>query len=305
MAAHDTETFGALLRRYRGATPGSARRRWPSGRGDRAGQSVPGARAACPPDTLARLAAALALTPAQHGALVRAAARAGTGDSRTPDVERDARRARVHCHPGRRWSGGSRNWRHLRGGLAASLGGQGGLVLSAERRASARPRWRRRCLRGGNRGRWSLVGRCYDLTETPPYGLWTEARSQFPPRPISALPLRPAHRRAKPRQFFAEVRAFFAAAAAQQPLVLLLEDLQWADPAQLDLLRFLARSLATLPLLLVVNYRPDDLDHRHPFAQLIPLLVREARAERLRPRAALRAALHTLVRSALSPRRSG
>ena len=60
------------------------------------------------------------------------------------------------------------------------------------------------------------------------------------------------------------MRAFFADAAMRQPLLLLLDDLQWADPASLDLLRFLARSLATLPLLLVVNYRPDDLDASPP-----------------------------------------
>jgi DNA-binding CsgD family transcriptional regulator len=141
-------------------------------------------------------------------------------------------------------------------------------------------------------------GRCYDLTETPPYGPWTEARSQLPPSPD--LPPFPDafHTAARsPQQFFAEVRAFFAAAAARQPLLLLLDDMQWADPASLDLLRFLARSLATLPLLLVVNYRPNDLDAHHPFSQLLPLLVREAHAERIDLAPLTAEALRTLMRA--------
>ncbi|MDQ6604275.1 MAG: AAA family ATPase, partial [Chloroflexota bacterium] len=147
-----------------------------------------------------------------------------------------------------------------------------------------------------------LVGRCYDLSETPPFGPWTEARCQFPPSsegPPGSIPPRPAALQTaaqSPGQFFAEVRAFFVAAAAEQPLVLLLDDMQWADPASLDLLRFLARSLAALPLLLVVNYRPDDLDDHHPFSQLIPLLVRESRAERLDLAPLSAVALHTLIR---------
>ena len=47
--------------------------------------------------------------------------------------------------------------------------------------------------------------------------------------------------------------------AARRPLVLLLDDLQWADPATLDLLLYLAHSLAEhpAPLLLLLNLRPD------------------------------------------------
>jgi hypothetical protein len=59
-----------------------------------------------------------------------------------------------------------------------------------------------------------LVGRCYDLSETPPYGPWTEARSQFPPAPdLPPLPSALHTAARSPRQFFAGIRAFFAAAA--------------------------------------------------------------------------------------------
>jgi DNA-binding CsgD family transcriptional regulator len=176
----------------------------------------------------------------------------------------------------------------LRDRLAAACAGSGGLILiGGEAGVGKTALAEALCAEARQHGALVLVGHCYDLSETPPYGPWTEARSQFPPvpgsPPGSVPPLPDAfHTDARsPQQFVAEVCTFFAAAAARQPLLLLLDDMQWADPASLDLLRFLARSLATLPLLLVVNYRPDDLDAHHPFSQLLPLLVREAHAERI------------------------
>jgi DNA-binding CsgD family transcriptional regulator len=46
--------------------------------------------------------------------------------------------------------------------------------------------------------------------------------------------------------------------------VWLIEDVHWADGATLDLLRFVARRIATLPVLLVVSYRDDELGGQHP-----------------------------------------
>jgi predicted ATPase len=66
-----------------------------------------------------------------------------------------------------------------------------------------------------------------------------------------------------------------AALAQQHPLVLLLEDLHWADGASLDLVRYLSRQAAALPLLLLVTYRGDELTRRHPLYALLPLLVRD------------------------------
>ena len=77
------------------------------------------------------------------------------------------------------------------------------------------------------------------------------------------------------------VRDYLAALAARQPLVLLLDDLHWADPASLDLLRAVGRQLAGLPLLLLATYRDDEPTGGQPLAGVLPALVREARAERL------------------------
>jgi DNA-binding CsgD family transcriptional regulator len=46
------------------------------------------------------------------------------------------------------------------------------------------------------------------------------------------------------------------------PTVLVLEDLQWADEATLDVLRLLARKVESAPALVVGTYRDDDLDLR-------------------------------------------
>lgn len=80
---------------------------------------------------------------------------------------------------------------------------------------------------------------------------------------------------------FEEIRDYLSAVAIRRPLVLILEDLHWADPASLELLRFLARQLATLPLLVIATYRDDELTRHHALYQLLPRLTREAGALRL------------------------
>jgi predicted ATPase len=94
---------------------------------------------------------------------------------------------------------------------------------------------------------------------------------------------------------FKEIRDYLGAVAARQPLVIILEDLHWADPISLELLRFLARQVAALPVLLVATYRDDALTRRHPLYQLLPLLVREAGAQRLDLRPLDEAALRALT----------
>jgi DNA-binding CsgD family transcriptional regulator len=49
----------------------------------------------------------------------------------------------------------------------------------------------------------------------------------------------------------------------RKPAVVVLEDLHWADEATLDLLRLLARRVATVPALVVVTYRDSELERDH------------------------------------------
>ena len=50
----------------------------------------------------------------------------------------------------------------------------------------------------------------------------------------------------------------------EQPLLLIVEDLHWADASTRAFLRFLAAALGHEPLLVVATYRPDELHRRHP-----------------------------------------
>jgi adenylate cyclase len=58
------------------------------------------------------------------------------------------------------------------------------------------------------------------------------------------------------RQIFLAMRRLFERRLARGPLLLLVEDLHWADAASIELLRFLADRLADRPLLLVLTSRP-------------------------------------------------
>ena len=77
------------------------------------------------------------------------------------------------------------------------------------------------------------------------------------------------HRRQRPdprlrRQVAQDVARVAAAALpvtcgpSNEPLVLLLEDCHWMDPLSVDLLEVLARAVATLPVLVLLTYRPGS-----------------------------------------------
>jgi tetratricopeptide (TPR) repeat protein len=55
-------------------------------------------------------------------------------------------------------------------------------------------------------------------------------------------------------------RRFFESLAAVNPVVVLIEDVHWADASSLDLLATLAGGAGTVPLLFVVTRRPDGAD---------------------------------------------
>lgn len=164
-------------------------------------------------------------------------------------------------------------------GNAVLIGGEAGIGKTTLVDACARV--------AAERGALVLSGHCYDLTVTPPYGPWFELAGRY--TPAGDLPALPDVRTRRTDvdepgsqdEFFEHMRAFAAELAAHQPLVLVLEDLHWSDPASLELLRYLARTIAELRLLLIVTYRIDELTRRHPLFQLLPLLVREAQAERI------------------------
>ena len=65
------------------------------------------------------------------------------------------------------------------------------------------------------------------------------------------------------------VAAALLARLARGPTVLVVEDVHWADEATLDVIGLIARRVATVPLLMVLSYRDEGLDRRHPMRILL------------------------------------
>ncbi|MGC4894641.1 ATP-binding protein [Micromonospora sp. DT31] len=73
------------------------------------------------------------------------------------------------------------------------------------------------------------------------------------------------------------VTAALAAAAQHRPVVLVLDDLHWADPASLRLLRFVTQHTCFEPLLLIGTYRDAEVEPgEHPLRPLLLPLTAKA-----------------------------
>jgi len=68
---------------------------------------------------------------------------------------------------------------------------------------------------------------------------------------------------------------FLKNASQTQPLVLVLDDLQWADQPSLLLLQFLVRQLSGSRLLVVGCHRDVELSRQHPLSETLAQLSRE------------------------------
>ncbi|HEV3001338.1 MAG TPA: AAA family ATPase, partial [Solirubrobacteraceae bacterium] len=66
-----------------------------------------------------------------------------------------------------------------------------------------------------------------------------------------------------------------------QPVVLVVEDVHWADRSTRDFLVFLARALWRERVLVVCTYRTDELHRRHPLRPVLTELERGERARRI------------------------
>nr|WP_190173283.1 helix-turn-helix transcriptional regulator [Streptomyces mirabilis] len=107
-------------------------------------------------------------------------------------------------------------------------------------------------------------------------------------------------------RLFEGVAGLLADAAAITPLLLVLEDLHWADQSSRDLLRFLlSRGVLQNPtpgspthhLALFASYRSDDLHRRHPLRPLLAELARLPSVDRLELRPMADAEVARLVRA--------
>lgn len=67
----------------------------------------------------------------------------------------------------------------------------------------------------------------------------------------------------------------------RQPLMLVFEDLHWADASTRDLVAFLGRNLRDAAVVLLLTYRADELHRRHPLRPLVADLERNPQVERI------------------------
>jgi class 3 adenylate cyclase len=70
-------------------------------------------------------------------------------------------------------------------------------------------------------------------------------------------------------RLFEAVVSLLAVPARERTLLLVVEDVHWADASTRELLDYLARRLVDLPSLILVTYRSDEINRRHP---LLPVL---------------------------------
>ena len=96
-------------------------------------------------------------------------------------------------------------------------------------------------------------------------------------------------------RLFESVTGFLLNASRQQPVVVVLDDLHWADRQTLLLLQHLVRRFAASRLLVIGTYRDVELDRRHPLADTLA----ELRRERLYQRVLLRGLTVEEVRALL------
>jgi tetratricopeptide (TPR) repeat protein len=176
----------------------------------------------------------------------------------------------------------------LRDQLTTMLGGQGSLVLiGGEAGIGKTTLVEDLTIEAEEQGCLVLWGHAYDLSVTPPYGPWLEIVRGYPREetlpPLPSFIGSPEAMAAlgSSERLIAEVVGFFVAVARQRPLILVLDDLHWFDPASLELVRALARTLTSQRLVVLGTFRSDELHRHHPLYDLLPLFVRESQALRL------------------------
>jgi class 3 adenylate cyclase len=196
--------------------------------------------------------------------------------------------------------------------VAAAAEGRGGMVLIAGEAGLGKSRLTREAVAGASRlGMMVLTGHCLDMVSPPPYQphidqieqatretteerlraalgenapevakLMPSLRQRFddiPPPPDLA----PEQER---RYMLHGVGEFIERAARNRPLVLVFEDLHWADESTLFLLRHLGPRLPEVPLLVIGTYRADELDADRPLTSAIGPLKRDVGATEIRLR---------------------
>jgi DNA-binding CsgD family transcriptional regulator len=135
-----------------------------------------------------------------------------------------------------------------------------------------------------------LCGQCAEIGDSVPYLPFADAFRGAPPEIAAAARARPVLARLLPdatdtgqeadwsglarQQMFGAVLGLLAELAQASPVLLVIEDLHWADATTRHLLTFLTRMLHRERVAIIGTYRTDDLHRRHPLRPVIAELLR-------------------------------
>jgi DNA-binding CsgD family transcriptional regulator len=135
-----------------------------------------------------------------------------------------------------------------------------------------------------------LCGQCAEIGDSVPYLPFADAFRTVPPPIEKAIKARPVLSRLLPdgggqaqetdwaglarEQMFGAVLSLLSELAAASPVLLVIEDLHWADASTRHLVTFLARMLHRERVAIIETYRTDDLHRRHPLRGVIAELLR-------------------------------
>jgi DNA-binding CsgD family transcriptional regulator len=108
-------------------------------------------------------------------------------------------------------------------------------------------------------------------------GLVPDLRTDLQP---GARPVDLADQARRQARLFDAVLDVLGRLSAASPVVLVLEDIHWADGSTRDLVRFLLRNIRDERLLIVATLRSDELHRRHPLMRLLSELERLPGVER-------------------------
>ena len=196
----------------------------------------------------------------------------------------------------------------LRRLLEQAIGGHGALVMIGGEPGVGKTRLCQELMaEARQRGMTAMIGHCYEVEGAPPYIPFVEileaAARMFPldalrnalgdhaPEVARLMPelrhvfpdireppqLPPEQER---RYLFNGMREFIARSGRAQPLLLILDDLHWADDATMLLVQHVAQELHEMPVLVLATYRDVELNVARPLANALEQLVRQRLAQR-------------------------
>ena len=145
--------------------------------------------------------------------------------------------------------------------------------------------------RAGTLGRRVIRARCFEAEAVRPYGFWLDALRGVPTAGASPQVLAQAapllggdsEGAVSREQLFDAAADLLCGLARQQPLAVVVDDLQWIDAASAALLHFVARRLAdaSLPVLIAVAARAGEIDDNAGAKGLLQSLARERALQQL------------------------